>query len=623
MMIPSIWKVVNPTKAVIYARYSSDNQREESIEGQIRECTEYAVRNDMTILTSYIDRALSARTADRPEFQRMIHDSEKGLFDVVLVWKLDRFSRDRYDSAHYKRILKKNGVRVISARENISEGPEGIILESMLEGYAEYYSAELSEKIQRGQKENALKCRSNGGNIPLGYVVGSEGVLETDSATAPLVREIFTRYENGETLKAIADSLNKRGLRTRKGSAFRVATLSVILKNRKYIGEYKYADTVIPNGIPAIIEPDLFVRVQQRMEGNKKAPSRTKADEEYLLTTKLFCGDCGRLMVGESGTSGTNGAKYYYYKCGGAKRRLGCKRKPLKKHWIERVAVVTTVQRVLRDKEINRIADAIIDLQNQEDTSIPAMRQQLKACEKAIENMLNAIQMGILTPSTKTRLEELEAQRENLKVSILQAELEKPKYTKEQIVSWINRFKYGNVDDIEYQRQIIDTFINAIYVYDDKLAFTYNYKDGSATITPKEIEEAFGSDLTQVAPPFQTGLPKMAIPFLVYTRLILWRIPLIGGFVTRYPLFCRNRYSIIRHNQTYEQLMESKGPRSCPEKTQMKNKNLNGTGLIKDRADPLTSVQQNDPYFSMKSCFPDSVIWNHEWQSAKYKGRTF
>ena len=142
-------------KAVIYARYSSDNQREESIEGQIRECTEYAVRNDITILSSYVDRALSARTADRPEFQRMIADSEKGLFDVVLVWKLDRFSRDRYDSAHYKHILKKNGVRVISARENISEGPEGIILESMLEGYAEYYSAELSEKIQRGQKVNA------------------------------------------------------------------------------------------------------------------------------------------------------------------------------------------------------------------------------------------------------------------------------------------------------------------------------------------------------------------------------------------------------------------------------------------------------------------------------------
>ncbi len=488
-------------KAVIYARYSSDNQREESIEGQIRECTEYAVRNDITILSSYVDRALSARTADRPEFQRMIADSEKELFDVVLVWKLDRFSRDRYDSAHYKHILKKNGVRVISARENISEGPEGIILESMLEGYAEYYSAELSEKIQRGQKENALKCRSNGGNIPLGYVVGTDGVLTVDPLTAPLVAEIFTRYESGETIKAIADSLNKRGFRTRKGSAFRVASLSLILKNRKYIGEYKYADTVVPNGIPAIINPDLFEHVQERMLTNKKAPSRTKADEDYLLTTKLFCGDCGRLMAGECGTSGTNSVKYYYYKCGGAKRRLGCKRKAVKKHWIERVAVVTTVERVLQDAEINRIADAIVALQDKEDTTIPALREQLKECEKGIENMLNAIQMGILTASTKTRLEELEARQNKLKLSIMQAELQKPKYTKEQIVSWINRFKYGDVDDTEYQKQIIDTFINAICVFDDKLVFTYNFKDGTEAIPLKAVEDAFGSNLTQAAPP--------------------------------------------------------------------------------------------------------------------------
>ena len=504
-------------KAVIYARYSSDNQREESIEGQIRECTEYAVRNDITILSSYIDRALSARTADRPEFQRMIADSEKGLFDVVLVWKLDRFSRDRYDSAHYKHILKKNGVRVISARENISEGPEGIILESMLEGYAEYYSAELSEKIQRGQKENALKCRSNGGNIPLGYVVGTDGVLAVDPLTAPLVAEIFTRYESGETIKAIADSLNKRGFRTRKGSAFRVASLSLILKNRKYIGEYKYADTIVPNGIPAIINPDLFERVQERMLTNKKAPSRTKADEDYLLTTKLFCGDCGRLMAGECGTSGTNGVKYYYYKCGGAKRRLGCKRKAVKKHWIERVAVVTTVERVLQDAEINRIADAIVALQDKEDTTIPALREQLKECEKGIENMLNAIQMGILTTSTKTRLEELEARQNKLKLSIMQAELQKPKYTKEQIVSWINRFKYGDVDDTEYQKQIIDTFINAIYVFDDKLVFTYNFKDGTEAILPKAVEDAFGSDLTQVAPPDQVKTMSLDL-FLISSK---------------------------------------------------------------------------------------------------------
>ena len=155
--------------AVIYARYSSDNQREESIDGQIRECMEYCSRNGMTVIKEYIDRALSAKTDQRPDFQRMIKDSAKGLFDVVVVWKLDRFARNRYDSAHYKAVLKKNGVRVISAKENIADGPEGIILESMLEGMAEYYSAELSEKVIRGHTENALKCKYNGGTPTFGF----------------------------------------------------------------------------------------------------------------------------------------------------------------------------------------------------------------------------------------------------------------------------------------------------------------------------------------------------------------------------------------------------------------------------------------------------------------------
>ena len=488
-------------KAVIYARYSSDSQREESIEGQLRECTEYAERNGITILRSYIDRALSARTADRPEFQNMIKDSEQKLFDVVLIWKLDRFSRDRYDSAHYKRILKKNGVKVVSVKENISDGPEGIILESMLEGYAEYYSAELSEKIQRGQKENALKCKNNGGNTPLGYVVGTDGVLAVDPLTAPLVTEIFTLYDSGESISEITASLNGRGLKTKKGKAFKIGGVSLILKNRKYIGEYQYGSVIIPKGIPAIIDDDLLDRVQRRMAFNKKAPAKAKATEEYLLTTKLFCGTCERLMAGESGTSSTKGVKHYYYKCGGAKRKLGCKRKSVRKHWIERAAVLVTVQRVLQDDEISRIAEAIVALQEKEDTSLPAMRQQLTGCEKAIDNMLNAIQMGVLTASTKERLEKLEMQREDLKLSILQAQMARPRYTKEQVVSWISRFKYGNVDDPQYQKQIIDTFINSIYVFDDKLAFTYNFKDGTETITLTEIQAAFGSDLTQVAPP--------------------------------------------------------------------------------------------------------------------------
>ena len=244
-------------KAVIYARYSSDNQREESIEGQIRECTEYAVRNDITILSSYIDRALSARTADRPEFQRMIADSEKGLFDVVLVWKLDRFSRDRYDSAHYKHILKKNGVRVISARENISEGPEGIILESMLEGYAEYYSADLSEKVVRGMTENALKGIYNGGTIPFGYMIDETRHYQPDPLLAPYVEQTFQKYADGATMTDLREWLKAHNIKNSMGGEMSYNTIQRMLSNRRYIGELRLRDVVQPNAIPALVSGEL------------------------------------------------------------------------------------------------------------------------------------------------------------------------------------------------------------------------------------------------------------------------------------------------------------------------------------------------------------------------------
>ena len=133
--------------SVIYARYSSDNQREESIDGQLRECKAFAEKNDIQIVGTYIDRAFSARTDNRPDFQKMIKDSVSKKFDVIIVWKLDRFARDRYDSAHYKALLRKNGVKVVSATEKISDGSEGILMEAVLEGMAEYYSAEFPKRL--------------------------------------------------------------------------------------------------------------------------------------------------------------------------------------------------------------------------------------------------------------------------------------------------------------------------------------------------------------------------------------------------------------------------------------------------------------------------------------------
>lgn len=505
--------------AVIYARYSSDSQREESIEGQLRECREYAERNNMTIVGTYIDRALSAKTADRPEFQHMIKDSAKELFEIVLVWKLDRFSRDRYDSAHYKHILKKNGVKVISAKEHISEGPEGIILEAMLEGYAEFYSAELSEKIHRGQKENALKGKNNGGGVPLGYLLDKKAQkLVIDPVTAPLVVEIFEKYADGKSVRSIVEDFNTRGLKTKKGQPFNINSFSSLLKNRKYIGEYRYQDVVIEGGVPAIVPEDLFNRVQERMEKNRHAPAMAKAKEDYLLTTKLFCGKCERMMVGESGKSHT-GAMHYYYKCSGAKRLKDCDKKAVRKDWIERVVVRLTMQRVMDEEKINRLIDAILVMQEQEDTTTPALRSQLAETESSIGNILKAIEQGIFTPSTKQRLDELEARKEEILVNIQTAELQKPKLTREQMTAWFEQFRHGDPANREFQKRLIDTFVNAVYVFDDKLVLTYNYQHGTQTISLDEIASALSSDFDWATPPIKKprSLNGCGV-FLVFAR---------------------------------------------------------------------------------------------------------
>ena len=252
-------------RGVIYARYSSDAQREESIDAQIRENTAFAQRSGIEIVGTYIDRALSAKTDNRPEFQQMIRDSAKKKFDVVIVWRLDRFSRNRYDSAKYKAILKKNNVRVISATENISENPEGILLESVLEGYAEYFSAELAVKVTRGMVENALKAKYNGGTVPLGYTIDENNHFQIDPITVPAILEMFEMYASGSTMQEIVDTMNAMGIRSGRGKLITVNGVTRMLHNRKYIGEYRFQDVVIPNGVPAIVPQDLFDRVQERI----------------------------------------------------------------------------------------------------------------------------------------------------------------------------------------------------------------------------------------------------------------------------------------------------------------------------------------------------------------------
>ena len=496
-------------KGVVYARYSSENQREESIEGQLRECKAYCKRNNIDIIGTYIDRALSAKTDNRPEFQRMIKDSAKGLFDVVIVWKLDRFSRNRYDSAHYKAILRKNGAKLLSATENISEGPEGIILESLLEGMAEYYSAELAEKVLRGHTENALKCKYNGGTPTFGYYIDKDKQYQIDAHKAPVVLDIFTRYNEGATMQEIVTYLNAAGVTTVRGKKIDLNFVSAILHNRKYMGEYRYREIVKPNGIPVIIPQDLFERVQERMAKNKKAPARHKAEDDYLLTTKLFCGTCKAFLVGESGTSMT-GNKYHYYRCVNTKKRKMCnaEHKSIRKLPLENAIINAVMEKIMDDAFVEYIADSVIELQGQESSLLGALRKQLSDTEKGISNMLNAIQAGIINDSTKQRLDELEQTKSVLDLRIIQEEMQTPIFTREQVAFWLYRFRKLDITKLDERRRLVDSFINSITVYDEYILITFNYKDGTKTIPFSDIESSVLSSVARpkiLLPPLRWG----------------------------------------------------------------------------------------------------------------------
>ena len=491
--------------AVIYARYSSDNQREESIEGQIRECTAYAEKNGITVVKHYIDRALSAKTDNRPDFQQMIKDSEKRLFDIVLVWKLDRFARNRYDSAHYEYQLERNHVKLVSATEPISDSPAGIMVKSMLTGMAEYYSAELSEKVVRGMTENVLKGKYNGGTIPIGFKVDEEKFFQIDPLKAPFVVEAFQRYNDGATMKELMNWLNDSGVTTNRNQKFTYNSVQTLLTNKRYIGENHFKDIVMPDSIPAIVDKDLFEEVQQKIKKNSRAPARHKAEDDYLLTTKLFCGMCGAMMFGECGT-GRNKVVHHYYKCATAKRFKTCKKKTVRKEWLEDLVIAETMKLIQDDAVIDAIVAEVMELQDQENTTLPLLEKQMREVENGIENMLNAIQAGVLTNSTKSRLEKLEAQQKELEVRIAEEKIARPRLSENQVRFWLTRFRKLDPNVKSHRETLINAFVNAVYLYDEKVLITFNYKDGTKTIAfdeiaAKDAPEGNGSDLGCFAPP--------------------------------------------------------------------------------------------------------------------------
>ena len=477
-------------KAVIYARFSSVGQREESIEGQIRECGDFAARKGYTVIKTYADRAISGKNAEnRPEFMQMIADSKQNNFDIILVWKIDRFSRDKYDSVYYKNILKKNGVSVISATEPIDDSPEGQLMESIFEGFSAYYIKDLSLKVSRGMTENTLKGMSNGGTPTFGYIIDENKHFQVDPVKALIVADIFRRYAGGESTKSILASLKDEGIETRKNKAPTYSFVTNVLKNRRYLGEYRFNDTVVENAIPQLVDIEIFDKCQKRLSENQRKPASFKSvEDKYILTGKIFCGYCGSTMSGVSGTSST-GAKYRYYHCHAAKNKKTCDKKRIAKDFVE-TAVTDIATQMFEDAPLlNYIVDSCYEVQLSQNANLPALEEQLAQTKIEIDNVMNAIKQGIITATTKETLLKLEHEKENFEISIAKEKIERPIMSKEDIKYWICRFASLRTDDVEQKQQMIRIFINSIHVYDDKMVIMFNYKDGDKAITFDEINE--------------------------------------------------------------------------------------------------------------------------------------
>ena len=478
-------------ECVAYARYSSHNQKDTSIEDQVRDIETYCRLNNLKLVKVYADRHLTGTTDKRPQFQQMLKDAAHARWRYVVVWKTDRFARNRYDSATYKYRLKKHGIRVLSVKESIPDGPEGILLESVLEGSAEYYSANLSQNIKRGMMSNAMNCMVNNGALPFGYCKGPDGRYAVVEAEAEIVREIFRKVAEGIPFTDIANDLNGRGIRTKVGNLWNKGSFHRMLTSPAYIGTYRYSDVVIEGGMPAIVDKELFLRVQQRLQSKPNPQGRHRDNGEYLLTGKLFCGLCGARMVGVAGT-GKSGAVHNYYQCQERRLHHACPKENVRREWLEQEVTRLALEHVLQPDVIEWIADQVMAYQNREAASsqLGALRAELDSVEEATRNVMKAIEAGIITTTTKRRLQELEADAARISDAIYLEEASLTKIEREFVVFWLEKFRGGDLESQEFRRKVIDTFVAAVYLWDDRIRIAFNYSGKKADVSFALVADA-------------------------------------------------------------------------------------------------------------------------------------
>lgn len=520
--------------AVIYARYSSQNQRDVSIDQQVEACRKYAAAHDIEVIRVYHDHAMTGTNDNRPAFRQMIHDSASRAFSYVIVYTLDRFSRDRYDSAVHKHTLKEHGVKVLSAMENIDEGPMGVLMESVLEGFAEYYSKELAQKVKRGIMDNVSKCYTVG-RVPLGYRRGADGRYEIVPEEADLVREIYARFRAGEELASISRDLNSRGLTTKGGSVWSRSSYRILLHDERYIGVYSHCGTRVEGAVPAILGKALFDEVQVMCK-NKPRPEnsprkRRRESGTYLLTGKLYCGECKSPMVGISGTSHMGNLHFYYVCKGRREHRETCRMKNISRDRVELMVAEQLRLMISRPEVAAWMADTVMEYLRTEGRPdhVTILENRLKAIRKEKENTLKAIRMGVIASSVQEMLAQIEDEEKTVaaQLAIAQEESKIP-FTRAHVIAWFESFASGDIEDKAYQEKLIDHFLIRAYLYPDGLKLIVNHSGRGDT----EIDVPFNIDTVEatasstleiaaeVAEEVRTSGEKLRITHLIRTTQI-------------------------------------------------------------------------------------------------------
>lgn len=464
--------------AVIYARYSSHNQREASIEQQVEMCTALAARLGLTIIETYSDKAISGKTDRRPSFQRMMRDAEDGTFDVVLAWKSNRMGRNMLEAMRNDAALLDAGIRCLYVEENFDDTAAGRFALRNMMNVNQFYSEAMAEDVRRGMMDNAKKCMVNG-RCPYGLTKGKDGKYEIVPDQAEIVREIFNRVIDGWPHIDIMEDLNARGIKNRDGRQWQRTTFDKLLRNEQYVGVYKFSGIRIEGGIPAILDRETFEEVQHILITKKNPRGRRRNVEDYLLSGKLFCGKCGEPMVGICGTS-RNGARHYYYLCQG-KHRHECDKKNERKEELENKVIDVLKRLIMDDSTIDWILAGydkfMIDLRGM--STLTAMESELAEVEKSLANIMKAIEAGIFNDTTAIRMKELEESKRNLTADIEREQRILKKVDPSQVRFTIEYYRDKNLDSREYIRELLNTFVRAIYVFDDHLKIVLNHGLGN------------------------------------------------------------------------------------------------------------------------------------------------